>query len=587
MTELSQSDLFRVNDLGDRFEEAWKQGSSPRIEDFLGLLEGTFRRVLLEHLLGIEIELWHKAGRPPRRDEYEERFSEDRSVVAAVFRERSERSADHAKSQLLEPTLHDLDGFKFLRLLGAGTFGEVWLAEDLNLGRRPVAIKALKPRSRSSPEERQRALEILRHEAGLLVSVRHRNVNQVFSWVQKDDEHFLVLNYVAGGSLGDRLKHEGALGWPEAARYVADAGEGLLAVHARGIVHRDIKPSNILWDLETDEALLTDFGVSARLGGIVGLGGTLPFMAPEAFEGKVGPALDVYSLAVTLFQLVTGTLPFPGPEITDLQVQISQGLPEPDPRCKALPESLERVVRAGLAAEVDRRPELATFLSLLRGALNQLMADRLAAPPPATDVMPGTAHPTPLASTETASQHRSQPARLRLVVSRQVGPGQFLPVAASAANPSAVARDIKKVPPPPDQVHLRTGERVRIEVQSDRSGFLTVFNVGPTGNLNLLFPTEPGSTAAPNPIPARVPLHVLDVEMTPPAGHERLFAVWSRNPLSLRLDHLESLVQCQPDHPGPTRPYIATRDMKLVQQAMWRLSPDEWSAAALELEHRP
>jgi serine/threonine-protein kinase len=107
---------------------------------------------------------------------------------------------------------------------------------------------------------------------------------------------------------------QGAIDWHRAARYVADVGEGLLRVHSLGIVHRDIKPANILWDPGSDEALLTDFGIAALLASKGGVAGTLPYMAPEAFAGQVSPALDVYSLAVTLYQLVTGSVPFAGPD---------------------------------------------------------------------------------------------------------------------------------------------------------------------------------------------------------------------------------------------------------------------------------
>ena len=84
---------------------------------------------------------------------------------------------------------------------------------------------------------------------------------QVYAWVTVGEQHYLVMQYVAGGSLADLLKAEGPLDWQRAARYVADVGEGLLEVHAQGIVHRDVKPSNILWDPKKDEAVLTDFGV--------------------------------------------------------------------------------------------------------------------------------------------------------------------------------------------------------------------------------------------------------------------------------------------------------------------------------------
>ena len=249
MTELSNGDLLWINEVGDRFEEDWHEGKYPRIEDLLGDSSGTLRCVLLEHLLGIELELRRGAGEVPLPDEYLERFPDHRAAVAAAFREQQDTQRNDCQksaAELGDPTLPIIQGFNVLRLLGAGTFGEVWLAEDLNLDRRLVALKVLKPRSRSTAEERQRVLHPPRNEAGLLSKVKHRNVNQVFFWVQSDGNHFLVLNHVAGGSLGGRMKRDGSFGWQDAARYIADVGEGLQAVHARGIVHRDIKPSNIL-----------------------------------------------------------------------------------------------------------------------------------------------------------------------------------------------------------------------------------------------------------------------------------------------------------------------------------------------------
>ncbi len=148
------------------------------------------------------------------------------------------------------------------------------------------------------------------------------------------------------------MKSEGPLDWQRAARYVADVGEGLLEVHARGIVHRDVKPANILWDPRRDEALLTDFGVAARLADPAAVAGSIPYMAPEAFDGRVSPSLDVYSLAATFFHLVTGSAPFPSSRIADLKKEIGRGLPDPDPRCIGLPEPLERIIRDGLAADV-------------------------------------------------------------------------------------------------------------------------------------------------------------------------------------------------------------------------------------------
>src|SRR5262249_42122085 len=119
-----------------------------------------------------------------------------------------------------------------------------------------------------------------------------------------------------------------------------------------------------------------------------------------------------------------------------------------------------------------------------------------------------------------------------------------------------------------------------IEVATDRDGYVTVFNVGPSGNLNLLYPDEPSASQT-LPVQAGSTLHVLDVELTPPAGRERLFAVWSRRPL--RLDQLETLANDSKAKASPQ--YRATRDMKRVRDAIQQLPADEGHAVILELDH--
>jgi serine/threonine protein kinase len=194
--------------------------------------------------------------------------------------------------------------FRVRRLLGAGSFGKVWLADDLRL-QRQVALKTLHVPADADPK----ALAALDKEAKVLAGLDHRNVVKVHAWRQAGGEHFLVLEYVAGGSLADLLAAEGPMSWPRAARYVANAAEGLREVHGRGIIHRDIKASNILWDPARDEAKLTDFGVAARLETARTVVGTPAFMALEARHGKASTASDVYSLAATLFHLTTAELP--------------------------------------------------------------------------------------------------------------------------------------------------------------------------------------------------------------------------------------------------------------------------------------
>lgn len=136
----------------------------------------------------------------------------------------------------------------------------------------------------------------------------------------------------------------------------------------------------MLWDDSRNQAILTDFGVSAHLAEPGTVAGTPMYMAPEAFEGQVSPALDVSSLAATLYRLATGELPFAKAPIPGLVYHKLQGLPDPDPRCQAIPEALERVIRASLAGRPEARPGMAEFVATLRSTLNQLLADALVTP---------------------------------------------------------------------------------------------------------------------------------------------------------------------------------------------------------------
>ncbi|MGL4554540.1 MAG: DUF4384 domain-containing protein [Gemmataceae bacterium] len=146
--------------------------------------------------------------------------------------------------------------------------------------------------------------------------------------------------------------------------------------------------------------------------------------------------------------------------------------------------------------------------------------------------------------------------------------GRLVPLVAT--HPRASLRDLRR-DPDADRVTLRAGDRVRVEVECDRDGYLTVFNVGPTGNLNVLWPDDLGRAAARR---AGEPVAVADVEVTPPHGRERVYAVWSAVPLGLgQLD-------------GLTRRAGAVRDMRPVAAAVESLRPEQWHAVVLEIEHR-
>lgn len=435
--------------------------------------------------------------------------------------------------------------FRPVRKLGQGSFGQVWLAEDFHLGRL-VALKIIRP---GDPKESARRVAALREEARLLASVRHRNVVGVYAWREAagfdaGTVPVLVEQFVAGGSLADRVRFAGPLRWSDAARYVADVADGLAAVHAAGVVHRDVKPANVLWDEVDDEAVLTDFGISTRLSDVPPAG-TLPYIPPEAFEGRIGPAQDVYGLAATLFWLVTAEPPFPGLTPAALSAQARAGLPDLDPRCAPIPGRIEALIRRGLCADPSGRPTATEFARLLRGALNQGLSDVLAAPAD----LSAPAAPGP-----------------RITVSRQVGAHAFAPITTTHPASDDRLRDLRRVPSEPDHATAFTGERVRIEVEPPAAGYLTVFNVGPTGNLTVLFPGSfDGRLCAPVPVASGQSVRILDIALTPPTGDERVVAVWMRESVPLRSEELRHAATGADIRVSAG--YQATRDLKKITEA--------------------
>src|SRR5262249_32839385 len=150
-----------------------------------------------------------------------------------------------------------------------------------------------------------------------------------------------------GGPLSKQTRPDRPMRWERAARYAADVGDALTDLHARGILHRDIKPANILWDRSRDEALLADYGIAAYLhqGGV---GGTPGYIAPELREGQASAKSDVFSLAATLYHLVTGHPPFEAQGLVTSLKQARAGLRRPVEALRIVPQAIEEVILAGL-----------------------------------------------------------------------------------------------------------------------------------------------------------------------------------------------------------------------------------------------
>src|ERR1043165_5247306 len=209
----------------------------------------------------------------------------------------------------------DIPDYKVLRHLGQGGMGSVYLAEDAALGRK-VAIKVVADAIARDAEVRARFLR----EARLLATVEHPNVVRVYSFAATAERAYLVMEYVEGETLADRIRR-GPLPVAEAREIVATIAGALEAAWEKRIVHRDIKPSNILFD-SRGTLKVADFGLAKGTEGKDNessltqsgyLLGSPHYVAPEQAQGAESDfRADIYSLGVTLFEMLTGRKPFEG-----------------------------------------------------------------------------------------------------------------------------------------------------------------------------------------------------------------------------------------------------------------------------------
>jgi len=262
------------------------------------------------------------------------------------------------------------------RRIGSGGFATVWLAYDEQLDS-PVAIKVLAENWTEDANVRQRFLE----EGRYLRKVESPHVVTVYdAGSLEDDRPYLVMSYADQGTLADRLESEG-LTVPQASEVVRQVGEGLHALHRRGVLHRDIKPANVLFRTVDPEhegtlvrAMVGDLGlgkaldVSSRLTMIAG---TPSYVAPEQAQGEhLDARADQYSLAALAYLLLTGRPPYAH---STLQAAAAPAPPAamstPE---RSFPPAVEDVVRRGLKADREERwPDVPAFVAALRAALGE------------------------------------------------------------------------------------------------------------------------------------------------------------------------------------------------------------------------
>lgn len=249
-----------------------------------------------------------------------------------------------------------LGKYRILSPLGSGGFGTVYLARDTWLDKQ-VAIKV--------PHRQSLDFTELLREPRLLASVSHPNIVAITTAEKQDDVFFIVMEYVPGQTLESVLEQDGALDLPRALDYTVQIGNAVDHAHRQGVIHRDLRPANVLVS-ETGMLKVADFGTSRFLE-IAAHGTTVigspAFMAPEQFQGKAVFASDIYSVGVTMYQMLTGELPYDPPPPSQLHKLLTGELvTEPRLKNPVIPRRLNDIVLKAMAPQVADRYNRASDL---------------------------------------------------------------------------------------------------------------------------------------------------------------------------------------------------------------------------------
>jgi serine/threonine protein kinase len=241
-------------------------------------------------------------------------------------------------------------------LIGEGGMGYVYKA--IALDGEAVALKLIKPTIAKDPAFRRR----FEREIKVAQRISHRHIAKVVDAGEVGGAPYVALEFIQGGSLADKIQHDGPLPLESAVRTCLQTASGLEAIHELKLVHRDLKPANVLLDDE-QSAKITDFGlvkdkdasVLTKAGQTLG---SLDYMAPEQIRGhEVTPLTDVYALGCLMCECISGEPPFAdrhGMQI--LWAHLQDEMPDPCASRPDVPKDLSWAIRSALAKEPSRRP---------------------------------------------------------------------------------------------------------------------------------------------------------------------------------------------------------------------------------------
>jgi serine/threonine-protein kinase len=263
--------------------------------------------------------------------------------------------------------------------LGKGAMGVVYLGKDPKIGR-VVAIKTMALSQEFEGDELVEVKERFFREAETAGRLTHPNIVTIYDAGEEHDLAFIAMEFLKGRDLVPYTKKDALLPVPQVMSIVARVAEALGYAHQQNVVHRDIKPANIMYEPESDTPKVTDFGIArvtdsskTKTGMVLG---TPSYMSPEQLAGKkVEGRSDLFSLGVTLYQMLSGSLPFTGDSMAQLMFKIANE-PHADIRTvnPALPTCVAAVINKSLAKDPDQRyqtgEQMAKAIRLCLGTMN-------------------------------------------------------------------------------------------------------------------------------------------------------------------------------------------------------------------------
>ena len=295
--------------------------------------------------------------------------------------------------------------YRVLKTLGQGAMGSVYLAHDTQLDRK-VALKI----PRFTVGQDAKIIERFIREARSAATLSHPNICPVFDVGEIEGTHFITMAYIQGHPLSEFVNPDR----PQRDRNVANTTRrialALYEAHSSGLVHRDVKPANIMID-QRNEPIIMDFGLArpidngddARLTKDGTILGSPAYMSPEQIEGqsdKLGPACDIYSLGVILYELLTGQLPFQGSIAAIIGQVLSKEADSPDKVRTDIDSRLAAICRKAMSKKIeDRFPTMKEFAN----ALTEFLTSKLEAEKPTTDEKDLANKPTRKTGTDTSS----------------------------------------------------------------------------------------------------------------------------------------------------------------------------------------